>query len=112
MDQDFKGEKPKPVKIIKIACVPQGPDMPNRTGQFFGRIQFNRQSQHISQAISIHSADGARLGFVPADMVSEVIEFVGQRDTCACKGSINAEYDHFRESFYYWGECVIEKPNV
>ena len=112
MDQIYEGEKPKPVKIFKIACVPQGPDMPNRTGQFFGRIQFNRQSQHLSQAISIHASDGARLGFVPADMVSEVIEFVGQRDTCACKGSINAEYDHFRESFYYWGECVIEKPNV
>ena len=54
MDQDSNGEKPKPVKIFKMVCVPQGPDMPNRTGQFFGRIQFNRQSQHLSQAISIH----------------------------------------------------------
>ena len=109
MDQDFKGEKPKPVKIFKIACVPQGSDMFNSTGQFFGRIQFNRKSQHISQAISIHSDDGKRIGFVPPEMVADVIEFVDKRDTYPCRGSINSEYDRFREAFYYWGECIIEK---
>ena len=112
MDQDFKCEKPKQVKIFKITCVPQGFDMINSIGQFWGRIQFNRKSLHISQAISIHLSDGKQIGFVPPDMVGEVIEFVDKRNTYPCRGSINSEYDRFRETFYYWGECIIEKPIV
>lgn len=104
-------EKPKPVKIFKMANVSQGYKMATRVGRFEGRLEFNMKSRFCSSAIRIMIED-EEIGYVPKDMVGEVLEFIGQRDVYPCRGTINSSYDQYVEQFYFWGECVVDQPDV
>jgi len=112
METKQMGDKPKPVKIFKMDHVVQHYTMNSHVGRFEGHIEFFRESMHTSSALRIFLDSGQLVGYVPADMVGEVLAFIGFRDSCPCKGIINRDYDRYIEQFYFWGECMITDPDA
>ena len=97
------------VKIFKIERMGRNYRLSNYVGEFEGRIEHDLKSEYLSKAIRVVIHDGTLVGYVPANRVTEILSFIGNRESYPCKGKINQKYDRLNECFYYWGECIISE---
>ena len=103
---------PQRVTIFKVERMGRNYALNNYVGEFEGQIVHDLKSEYLSKAVKVMTHDGVFVGYAPSERVSEILNFIGNREAYPCRGKINRKYDPASECFYFWGECTISKPRV
>lgn len=96
---------------FKIAGINHRESIVDYEGKFIGEVVPEPTNQYDPNAIKIVHQDGKHLGYVPAEDIAQLREWVKNKFPYKCYGEIFQDEDYDENRRYYWGEVMVEEPD-